>query len=182
MTTRVTDNNYEAMVIFNAAQDEAAIKALIEKLEKILVDGGAEIKDRSDWGRRRLAYPIQKKNEGYYYIFYFALDNPTATLEQFERTCRFDENIMRQMVVRVPLKKRGEPIKQIVPTPGHLADYKFEPRRPRRRPPRPDRNAESRDSGENGSDENKPVDASKPAEAAKPAETAPAASDAPASE
>jgi small subunit ribosomal protein S6 len=139
MVTRVKENNYEAMVILNAQQGETEINALVEKLENVLKKGGANIKQRSDWGRRRLAYPIEKKTDGYYVIFYFELDNAGETLQAFERTCRFDENIMRHMVVRIPLQKGGEPTTQIVPTPGHLSDYRFEARRPRRRPPRPDR-------------------------------------------
>ncbi len=133
---RTSDRNYEAMVILNAGLGDEETEALVGKLRGILTEGGAEIRETSLWGRRRLAYEIQKKKEGYYLIFYFTLDSPGDTLEQFEKLCRYNEDILRHMVVKVPFKKKGEDVKQIVPKPGHLADYKFEPRVYRRRPPR----------------------------------------------
>jgi len=136
---RTSDRNYEAMVILNAGLGDEETEGLVGKLRGILTEGGADIRETSLWGRRRLAYEIQKKKEGYYVIFYFTLDAPGDTLEQFEKLCRYNEDILRHMVVKVPFKKKGEDVKQIVPKPGHLADYKFEPRVYRRRPPRDSR-------------------------------------------
>ena len=116
---RTSDRNYEAMVILNAGLGDEETEALVGKLRGILTEGGAEIRETSLWGRRRLAYEIQKKKEGYYLIFYFTLDSPGDTLEQFEKLCRYNEDILRHMVVKVPFKKKGEDVKQIVPKPGH---------------------------------------------------------------
>jgi small subunit ribosomal protein S6 len=129
-----TLRNYEAMVILNAQCSEQEINDLVEKLAGILTKGGAVIKETARWGHRKLAYPINKKNDGYYVIYYFTMDDNFDALEPFERACRYDENIMRNLVVKVPLKKRGEDVVQIVPAPGFMADFKFSPRNARRRP------------------------------------------------
>ena len=132
MATR-NERNYEAMVILNPQLGQEETKALVEKLAGVLTGDGANLKETALWGHRRLAYPIQKKAEGYYVIFYFTLDSKFQALEHFERTCRYDENVMRVMVVKVPTKKRGREVAQIVPSPGYLADFKFSPRNARRK-------------------------------------------------
>ena len=94
-----------------------------------MTGGGATLRETARWGKRKLAYAIEKKNEGYYVIFYFTTEGRfTAMLEQFERTCRYDEQVMRQMVVNVPTKRRGQEVAQLVPSPGWLSEFKLEPR------------------------------------------------------
>jgi small subunit ribosomal protein S6 len=129
--------NYEAMVILNPTLAEPEREALVEKLRKLIVGGGSvEIKETALWGKRRLAYPIEKKPEGYYVIFYFQSADAHEQLAAFEKACRYDENIMRGMTLKVPTRKRGQAVAQLVPAPGWLANFKLEPRSggPRRRP------------------------------------------------
>lgn len=126
-----TVRNYEALVILNPTLGEEETNALIERLAGVLQAGGASLKETARWGKRKLAYEIEKKSEGFYVIFYFTLDESQLegdVMGQFERTCRYDEQIMRHMVVKVPTKKRGQEIAQLVPSPGYLADFKLEPR------------------------------------------------------
>jgi small subunit ribosomal protein S6 len=131
-----TIQNYESLVILNHLLPEAEREALIDKLRKIIVEGGAELKETALWGKRRLAYPIEKRSEGYYVVFYFQSVEAAAILTQLERVCRYDENVMRSMTIKVPTRKRGQEVAQLVPTPGWLANFKLEPRSmgPRRRP------------------------------------------------
>lgn len=128
--------NYETMVVLNAGLVEDEREALVAKLRKIIVDGGADLKQTALWGKRRLAYPIEKRTEGYYVVFYYQTVEARDILVALERTCRFDENVMRYMSLRVPMRKRGLEVSQLVPTPGWLANFKLEPRAggPRRRP------------------------------------------------
>jgi len=130
-----TIRNYEAMVILNPTLGEEETGTLVERLATVLRNGGAELKEIARWGKRRLAYDIEKKAEGYYAIYYFTLEEKMDVIAAFERTCRYDEQIMRCMITKVPTKKRGQEIAQLVPTPGYLADFKLEPRShgPRRR-------------------------------------------------
>lgn len=151
--------NYEGVVILDPLMTDEAREAMIERLGKLLTDGGATLKETALWGKRKLAYPIQRKNEGFYVIYFFTLEEDGEVIEKFERTCRYDENILRQMTVKVPTKKRGQEVAQLVPAPGYLADFRIEPRTygTRRRPdfvprdrdsrPRPEA-AEARPEGE----------------------------------
>ena len=127
--------NYEAMVILNPLMTEEETGALVARMAALLTEGGATLRETARWGRRRLAYPIDKKTEGYYVIFYFTHTAPGPVLGQFERLCRYEEQVLRHMVVRVPTKRRGQEVAQLVPAPGYMADFKLEPRAhaPRRR-------------------------------------------------
>jgi small subunit ribosomal protein S6 len=133
--------NYEAMVILNPAMTETETEALVGRMAGILTEGGATLRETARWGRRRLAQPIDKKAEGYYVIYYFTHDDAARMLAAFERFCRYEEQVLRHMVVKVPTRKRGQEVAQLVPAPGWLADFRIEPRAhaPRRRsePPRP---------------------------------------------
>jgi small subunit ribosomal protein S6 len=128
--------NYETLVILNPALPEDDREALVGKLRNIVVEGGADLKHMALWGKRRLAYPIDKRTEGYYVVFYFQSVDAGEILVKFEKICRFDENVMRQMSLKVPTRKKGQEVTQVVPSPGWLANFKIEPRSggPRRRP------------------------------------------------
>jgi small subunit ribosomal protein S6 len=102
-------------------------------LAGVLQNGGASMREIAKWGKRKMAYEISKKAEGYYVIYYFTLDGSEEVLATFERTCRYDEQVMRQMVVKVPTRKRGLEVPQLVPSPGWLADFKLESRAHMRR-------------------------------------------------
>lgn len=128
-----TTRNYEAMVILNPIMSEDEINALIERLGGVLKNGGANMREIARWGKRKMAYEINKKTEGYYVIYYFTLDGGEEVLTTFERTCRYDEQVMRHMAVKVPTKKKGQEVAQLVPSPGYLADFKLESRSHARR-------------------------------------------------
>lgn len=138
--------NYEAMVIIKSIMTDDMLKGIITKLETILTGGGSTIKEIAQWGRRKLAYEIEKQTEGYYVIYYFTLADGKETIENFERACRYDENVIRFMVVNVPTRKRGQEIAQLVPAPGWMAEYTFAPR-----PYVPRRPRMPREGGEGGS-------------------------------
>jgi small subunit ribosomal protein S6 len=129
--------NYEAMIILNPGLAEPEREALVEKLRKIIA-AGADIKETALWGKRRLAYPIEKKTEGYYIVFYFQTLDAREMLVNLEKACRYHENVMRFMALQVPRVKKGQTITQVVPSPGWLANFKLEPRSFGPRRPRPD--------------------------------------------
>jgi small subunit ribosomal protein S6 len=94
---------YEAVYIFDAALDEAAINEHLERLHALAVRGGGEVVAVDHWGNRQLAYPVAKKKLGYYVVAQFNAD-PTA-LPEFERIVKLDESVMRYIVVL----NEGEP-------------------------------------------------------------------------
>jgi small subunit ribosomal protein S6 len=94
---------YEAVYIFDAALDEAAINEHLEKFNALAVRGGGEVVAVDHWGNRQLAYPVAKKKMGYYVVAHFKAD-PTA-LPEFERIVKLDESVMRYILVL----NEGEP-------------------------------------------------------------------------
>jgi len=75
-----------------------AYTAILDKFKGILADQKATLLKVDEWGERKLAYPIQKKDRGTYVLFFFEAD--TAALSEFERRLRLDESIVRFQTVR----------------------------------------------------------------------------------
>ena len=91
-------HEYELALIIRPNVDEEGQQALIERLSELLTAEGGQVANVQSWGRRQLAYPIDKVNEGYYYFIQgqFA----SAVLPEVKRTIRLSEEILRHMVVR----------------------------------------------------------------------------------
>lgn len=91
-------NMYEAMYIVTPEMEDEAIKGVIEKFSGIITANGGEIEKTDEWGRKKLAYPIDYKTEGYYVLVNFAAAPELP--RELERNFRNDESILRYMVVR----------------------------------------------------------------------------------
>ena len=91
-------NKYEAMYIVTPEMEDEAIKGVIEKFSGIITANGGEIEKTDEWGRQKLAYPIDYKTEGYYVLVNFAAAPELP--RELERNFRNDESILRYMVVR----------------------------------------------------------------------------------
>ena len=90
-------NHYESVVIINAALEDEQIDAAVKRAEEFITANGGSITDLEKWGRKRLAYPIQKSKSGYYAIFRYT--SPRELVAKLERTFRLDENIFRYLTV-----------------------------------------------------------------------------------
>jgi small subunit ribosomal protein S6 len=92
-------NDYEVALIIRPEVEEEAQEALIERLSEILTSEGGQVANVEKWGQRRLAYPINKVNEGHYYFIQgkFA----PSVLPELERNIRLSESILRHMVLRM---------------------------------------------------------------------------------
>jgi small subunit ribosomal protein S6 len=119
---------YESCLILSTQVPDSDLDALIEKLQKPLVDGGATIERTCRWGRRRLAQPIDKQADGFYVVLFYDLPNPGDAITIFERNCRYEDNVLRVATIKVPRKIHGEEIQPIFPEPGFLADFNMAPR------------------------------------------------------
>ena len=64
---------YETIFILNPSLDEEAVKANIEKFKGVIENGGGTVENVDFWGKRKLAYEIEKVNEGYYTLINFKL-------------------------------------------------------------------------------------------------------------
>ena len=98
-------NNYETIFVIDASLEEDKIAALVEKF-KSLISGAGEITSVDEWGKRRLAYPINDLNEGYYVLINFS-SKPDFP-QELERIYRITEGILRDIVIKkVDKKKRS---------------------------------------------------------------------------
>ena len=84
---------YETVFIATPVLSEAQMKAAVKKYVDYIVAKGGEIVYEEDWGLRQLAYPIQKKTTGFYYMIEFKAD--TQVIARLETQYRRDERIMR---------------------------------------------------------------------------------------
>ena len=90
-------NNYEVLFIINPTLAEDEIKAAQDKFINLIKENG-EIQEINEWGKRRLAYPIDDLNEGYYVLVTFKA-NPEFPAE-LERIFSITEGVMRSLITR----------------------------------------------------------------------------------
>ena len=102
-------NSYESLFIVDLSNGEEAAKATVAKFTDLIAKNG-EIIEIADWGKRRLAYPINDMNEGYYTVVTFKSE-PSFPVE-LERLYNIDESVMRNIV----LKLDHEPVAKAVET------------------------------------------------------------------
>jgi small subunit ribosomal protein S6 len=102
---------YEAVFIFDPELSEDAIVQLKERIVKIINSSG-NLLGMNVWGKRRLAYPINKKLEGVYYIFEFMGDSTLP--RELKRLTTITESIMRSMIVVNEKKTKSEAGKETV--------------------------------------------------------------------
>jgi len=95
---------YECMYILNAEMEDEARKELIEKISGVVTSNKGEIEKVDEWGKRRLAYPINFKNEGYYVLLTFSADPELP--KELERNLRNYDEVMRFMVIKLDEKKQ----------------------------------------------------------------------------
>ena len=91
-------NSYETLFIVDVENGEEAAKATVAKFTDIIAKN-AEIVEVSDWGKRRLAYLINDKPEGYYTVVTFKSE--PAFPAELERLFNIDEKVMRSLVLRL---------------------------------------------------------------------------------
>ena len=91
-------NSYESLFIVDLSNGEEAAKATVAKFTDLIAKNG-EIIEVADWGKRRLAYPINDMNEGYYTVVTFKSE-PSFPVE-LERLYNIDESVMRDIVLKL---------------------------------------------------------------------------------
>ena len=96
-------NKYELIYIIDTAVEEEARKALIEKFNGIIAANGGEVVKVEEWGKRRLAYAIDYKSEGYY--VYVAFNGASELPKELSRNLGINESVIRSQVVKLVEKK-----------------------------------------------------------------------------
>ncbi|GAA5037934.1 30S ribosomal protein S6 [Microbacterium fluvii] len=91
-------HQYELMVILNPEIDERQVAPNLDKFLKVITADGGSIDNVDVWGKRRLAYEIQKKNEGIYAVVNFTATS--AATQELDRQLKLSELVMRTKVLR----------------------------------------------------------------------------------
>ena len=89
---------YEIMAIISPDVDERQLQPIVDKYGKRLVAEGATVDNVDVWGRRHLAYPINKKTEGYYVVCPVTAE--PAAVAEVDRLMSIDEQVLRTKVLR----------------------------------------------------------------------------------
>jgi small subunit ribosomal protein S6 len=92
---------YELMVILDGDLDEPVAHGWVRTISKGIADAGGTVHGDPDWwGKRRFAYPINKKEDGYYAVF--NLTAPPGALADLERSFRLADDVVRHKLLRLP--------------------------------------------------------------------------------
>ena len=94
----MTMNKYELALVINAKIEDDARTDAIENIKALIEKFGGEITNVDEWGKKKLAYEIQKMREGYYYFIQF--DASAECPAEIERRVRIMEPVMRYLCVK----------------------------------------------------------------------------------
>ena len=94
--------NYEIMFIIDPTLEEEKKNATVEKVQEIIKTGEGEVSNVDVWGMKKLAYPIEKKNEGYYVVIEFqaGIELP----KELDRRLKISDDVMRHMIINKDAK------------------------------------------------------------------------------
>ena len=90
-------NQYETVIIISAKQGEEGNAALIQKFKERIERNG-KIDSVDEWGKRRLAYPINKENEGYYTLINFT--SAADYISELDRRYRITDGVLRSLIIK----------------------------------------------------------------------------------
>ena len=128
-------SQYETTFIINASIEDTQIEPLVSHAQEVITNNGGEITALNRWGRKRLAYPIEKKNNGYYVNVEFT--GPGSVVPRLEQVYTLDENILRFLTVKLDkkaLQARLAAPKIAAPAAAAPEAAPAEPERPRKDP------------------------------------------------
>ena len=89
--------NYECVVVVTLKKGEEAVQSVVERF-KTLIEQNATLKNVDEWGKRKLAYLINKESEGYYVLFDF--ESEALFPAELDRKLRINEDVMRSMIIK----------------------------------------------------------------------------------
>ncbi len=99
---------YEIIVIIDPNIDDTAAVETVGKIQDIIISKGGEILKIENWGRRKLAYILNKHQKGNYILILFK--SPPTTILDLERFCKVTDSVIKFMVVKLTKKKQIESV------------------------------------------------------------------------
>ena len=118
--------HYETTFVVDAHLQDEAIEKSVEKFLKFIEDGGGKLGVIDRWGKRRLAYEIQKKQYGYYVCARYEIEG--EFIQELERAFQLDEDILRSLTIQVPTsvlkeeKENPKALETVEPTDDEAVD------------------------------------------------------------
>ena len=113
---------YELMFVVDPRVSDEEVVTMTQEYKNMIASGGSTITAEENWGRRKLAYTIDKLNEGKYVLFYISSENGKTALPEVEHRMRQNERILRFLTVRTDedLKRaaRRQPAAGTIPAPA----------------------------------------------------------------
>ncbi len=108
-------NQYEVMYVIDPTLDDGARVELINRFSELVKKNGGEVDRVDEWGKRRLAYAINYKTEGYYVLMY--IKAPSSLPQELERNLQIADSVLRYLVIRYEgaLPAKREPQKVFAP-------------------------------------------------------------------
>lgn len=99
---------YELMLVIRPDVPDDRIQGLVDRTTRQIVSAGGQIVKVAPWGRRRLAYPIDRHRDGSYHIIVF--ESPAEAIAELERSLQITEEVIRYLVTRAvkPMKARRD--------------------------------------------------------------------------
>ena len=91
-------NKYELALVVGTKLEDEARDAVVEKAKGYITRYDGTITEVEEWGKKRLAYEIQKMHEGFYYFIHF--EAPSTAPAEIERNVRIMDNVLRYLVVK----------------------------------------------------------------------------------
>jgi small subunit ribosomal protein S6 len=114
---------YEVMIILEPSLEESQVQAVINRSTDLLQAGDATVNRVDKWGKRRFAYELAKRQEGYYVLL--DVTAPKPPMEELDRSLRLADDVLRHKIVRIPANATGRvtrPTAPAEPAPGPDAD------------------------------------------------------------
>lgn len=108
-------NKYEVVYIIDPAVEEEARKALIAKFNDLITSNGGSVDKVEEWGKRRLAYAIDYKTEGYYVLVNFQAEAELP--KELERNLQISDSVIRYQVIKQIERKVGIKPRAVRPAP-----------------------------------------------------------------
>ena len=117
-------NKYEVVYIIDPAVEEEARKELIAKFNNLISENGGSVEKVEEWGKRRLAYAIDYKTEGYYVLVNFEAESELP--KELERNLQISDSVIRYQVIRLIERKVGIKPRAVRPAPAPEAEAPVE--------------------------------------------------------
>lgn len=108
-------NQYEVMYIIDPAVEDQQRAEMISRFSSLVEQNGGQLDRVDEWGKRRLAYSINYKTEGYYVLMYVTA--PSTLPKELERNLQISDSILRYLVIRFEgeLPAKREPLRPYAP-------------------------------------------------------------------